>query len=186
MDSNSILNEAQKKMEGVIEALKREFASVRTGRANPALLDRVMVDYYGVPTPLNQLANVSAPEPQLLVLQPYDKTAMADIEKAILKADLGLTPSNDGNVIRIAIPPLTQERRKELAKLVAKEAEDKRVAVRHIRRDANTRIKALEKDGQLPEDESRKLQDDVQKLTDKFIEEIDSILEKKQQELMEI
>ncbi|MCK9221100.1 MAG: ribosome recycling factor [Limnochordia bacterium] len=183
---DSILSETREKMDGVIEALKREFASVRTGRANPSLLDRMMVDYYDVPTPLRQIANVSAPEPQLLVVQPYDKTSISGIEKAILKSDLGLVPSSDGNVIRLAIPPLTEERRKDLAKLVAKEAEDKRVAVRHIRRDANSQIKAAEKDGDLPEDESRKMQDDVQKLTDEYIEKVDELLSKKQQELMEV
>ncbi|HCX69777.1 MAG TPA: ribosome recycling factor, partial [Firmicutes bacterium] len=132
-----VLTESEQRMKGVIEATKRDFTAVRTGRANPGILDRVVVDYYGTPTPLNQMANISSPDPRMLLIQPWDKSQIAAVEKAILKADLGLNPSNDGSAVRLSIPQLTEERRKELVKLVRKETEEKRVAVRNIRRDAN-------------------------------------------------
>jgi len=149
-------------------------------------LDRVQVEYYGVPTPLNQLANITAPEARMLVIQPYDKTAMGEIERAILKADLGLTPANDGNVIRIAIPPLTEERRKDLVKQVKKAAEEAKVAVRNVRRDANDNLKKAEKAGEITEDELRRLTDEVQKLTDEHIQSIDKVADNKEKEIMEV
>lgn len=181
-----ILKETENRMKAVIEATKKDLAAVRTGRANTALLDRVTVDYYGTPTPINQLANISAPEARLLVIQPWDKGVLKDVEKAILKSDLGLVPTNDGAVIRIAIPQLTEERRRELVKLVKKEAEEKRVAVRNIRRDTNEHIKAGEKKGQVSEDDSRRGQEDIQKLTDKYIAEIDRLVEHKEKEILEV
>ena len=184
--TDDIYADAEAKMDKAIAAFQRELSTLRAGRATPSLLDRIEVDYYGVSTPLNQLAGVSAPEPRLLVVQPWDKQAMPEIEKAIMKSDLGLTPSNDGNVIRLTIPELTEERRKELVKYVRKKAEEGRVSVRNIRRDANDEIKKLEKESEISEDESRRSQDRIQDLTDKKIEEIDKLLEDKEQEMMEV
>ncbi|HBR23260.1 MAG TPA: ribosome recycling factor [Firmicutes bacterium] len=183
-----VLTESEQRMKGVIEATKRDFTAVRTGRANPGILDRVVVDYYGTPTPLNQMANISSPDPRMLLIQPWDKSQIAAVEKAILKADLGLNPSNDGSAVRLSIPQLTEERRKELVKLVRKETEEKRVAVRNIRRDANEAIKNLEKGSanDISEDDAKKGLDDVQKLTDQYIKTIDSLLETKEKEIMEI
>lgn len=181
-----ILDQGKARMEEVIVRTKKAFASVRTGRANPALLDRIVVNYYGTPTPLNQMASVTVPEPRMLVITPWDKSAMKDIEKAILTSDLGLVPNNDGSVIRLAIPPLTEERRKELVRLVRKDAEDHRVAVRNIRRDLNEAAKKLEKDGDISEDELRRAQQEIQKLTDRFIEQIDELLKAKEKEIMEV
>ncbi|HBG08650.1 MAG: ribosome recycling factor [Limnochordia bacterium] len=181
-----IMDDGKARMEEVIVRTKKAFASVRTGRANPALLDRIMVSYYGTPTPLNQMASVSVPEPRMLVITPWDKSSIKDIEKAILTSDLGLVPNNDGSVIRLAIPPLTEERRKELVRLVRKDAEDHRVAVRNIRRDLNEAAKKLEKDGEISEDDLRRAQDDIQKLTDRFIEQIDELLKAKEKEIMEV
>lgn len=180
------LKDCESKMQAVIQLTKKEFASIRTGRANPALLDGVMVDYYGTPTPLNQLANITVPESRLLVLQPYDKSAIGNIEKAIVKADLGLNPTNDGNVIRISIPHLTEERRRDLVKVVRKKAEELRVAVRNVRRDTNEILKKMEKDKQISEDELRTALEDVQELTDRYIAEIDELLEHKEQEILEV
>lgn len=181
-----VIQESEAHMKGVIESVKREFAAVRTGRANAAILDRVTVDYYGTPTHLTQLANVSVPEARLLLIQPWDKSIMGAVEKAILKADLGLNPSNDGTVIRLVIPQLTEERRKDLVKVVKKEAEEKRVVIRNLRRDTNEKLKALEKDAKVPEDEVKKGLDDVQKLTDRYIIEIEKLLEHKEKEIMEV
>lgn len=186
MEKDEVLREAERKMKNVIESARRDFAAVRTGRANPALLDRIQVEYYGTMTPLNQLANVSAPEPRLLVIQPWDKNSLKNIEKAILKSELGLTPNSDGSVIRIAIPQLTEERRKELVRLVRREAEEKRVAIRNVRREANDTFKSLQKEGKLSEDESRRAQSEVQDLTDKYIARIDEMLEAKEAEIMEV
>lgn len=183
---NNVLNDMREKMENAIQAFSRNLATVRAGRANPSLLDNVFVDYYGTSTPLNQLATVGAPEARLLVITPYDKTALGDIEKAIQKADLGLSPSNDGNVIRISIPPLTEERRKELVRVVGKFAEESRVQVRNIRREANDQLKEMEKNSELTEDELRKYQNDVQKETDAFIGKIDDMVKNKEQEIMEV
>jgi ribosome recycling factor len=184
--ADQIFVRAKEKMEGALEVAKREFATLRTGRANPGLVERLQIDYYGTPTPLNQLANISTPEPRLLLIAPWDKSSVRDIEKAILKSDLGLTPTNDGQQIRIAIPPLTEERRREMVKLAKKIAEERRVAVRAARRDSNDEIKALEKKGDLPEDDSHRLQDEMQKLTDKYIGQVDGLLERKEKEIMEI
>ncbi|MCR4426799.1 MAG: ribosome recycling factor [Firmicutes bacterium] len=173
-------------MKAVIEATQREFAGVRTGRANPALLDRVVVDYYDTPTPLVQLANVSAPEPRLLVVTPWDRSVLGRIEKAILKADIGLVPTNDGNVIRMTIPHLTEERRRELVKLVRKMAEEMRVAVRNIRRDVMESVKGLEKEGTISEDDLKRAQEEIQKLTDKYVGEIDKLLAAKEVEILQV
>lgn len=173
-------------MQKAISAYQRELATVRAGRANPSLLDKVAVEYYGAQTPLNQIASITVPEARMLVITPYDKTALGDIEKAIQKADLGVTPSNDGNIIRITIPPLTEERRKELAKLVKKYSEDAKVAVRNIRRDANDDLKKLEKNGEMTEDELRSSTEDVQKLTDEYVSKIDEITKDKEKEIMEV
>ena len=181
-----VASEAEDKMKKAMEVLRKDYGSMRAGRATPALLDKVMVDYYGVPTPINQMANVSVPEPRMLVIQPWDKSVMPSIEKAIMKSDLGLTPNNDGTVIRLAIPQLTQERRNELVKSAKKKAEDARVAVRNIRRDANDHLKALQKEKLISEDDDKRAQEDIQKLTDKYVKEIDHILEHKEQEIMEV
>lgn len=181
-----LLKETENHMKGIIEATKKEFQSVRTGRANANILDRVVVEYYGTPTPLTQVAGVSTPDARMLVVQPWDKSILSLIEKAIQKADLGLNPINDGSVIRLPIPQLTEERRKELVKVVKKEAEEKRIVVRNQRRDANDKVKALEKDGKIPEDESKRGLDEIQKLTDKYIQEIDKLLAQKEKEIMEV
>ncbi|MGI6713410.1 MAG: ribosome recycling factor [Bacillota bacterium] len=173
-------------MTRTVEVLKKDFASLRAGRATSALLDKIQADYYGTPTPINQMANITVPEPRLLVIQPWDKSTIPAIEKAILKSDLGLNPSNDGNVIRIAIPQLTEERRKELVKVVKKKAEEARVAVRNVRRDVNDMIKQLEKEHEISEDDSKRGLDEVQKVTDKFIKNVDEVLASKEQEIMEV
>lgn len=183
---NDIMNELRSKMKDAIQAFRRNLATVRAGRANPSLLDNVFVDYYGAPTPLNQLATVTAPEARLLVITPFDKSTIGDIEKAIQKADLGLSPSSDGNVVRISIPTLTEERRKELTRVVGKYAEESRIQIRNIRREANEQIKKLENDSVLTEDESRKAQEDVQNETDKFIAEVDELVKEKEAEIMEV
>ncbi|EKN63914.1 ribosome recycling factor [Schinkia azotoformans] len=182
----TVIKNTKEKMNKAIQAFKRELATVRAGRANPSLLDRVSVNYYGAPTPLNQLSSITVPEARLLVIQPYDKSVLNDIEKAILKADLGLNPSNDGTIIRIAIPALTEERRKSLAKDVKAMAEDAKIAIRNVRRDANDDLKKLEKDGQITEDELRSFSDDVQKETDNHVKEIDNITKEKEKEIMEV
>lgn len=169
-----------------VEALKRDYASLRAGRATPALLDRVSVDYYGTPTPVNQVANVSVPEPRMITIQPWDKSMLSDIERAIQKSDLGLNPNSDGAVIRLSIPQLTQERRVELVKTVHKKAEEAKVAVRNIRRDANDAIKKLEKDKLVAEDESKKALDDMQKKIDGYIKEVDQVMAAKEKEIMEV
>ncbi|GAK02027.1 ribosome recycling factor [Geomicrobium sp. JCM 19037] len=184
--SSEVMQDAKTRMQKAVDALHRELATLRAGRANPALLDKVLVSYYGMDTPLNQIATVSVPEGRLLVVSPFDKSSIAEIEKAIQKADLGLTPNNDGSVIRITIPALTEERRKELAKLVRKYAEDARVSVRNIRRDGNDQLKKQEKDGDITEDESRRAQDDVQKLTNDFVKAVDEAAEAKEEEIMEV
>lgn len=184
--STSVLQDAEQRMTKGIEALNRELAKLRAGRANPALLDRVTVEYYGAETALNQLATISVPEARLLVVQPFDKSSIGDIERAILKSDLGLTPSNDGTIIRISIPPLTEERRKDLVKIVKKSAEEAKVAIRNVRRDVNDDLKKLQKDGEMTEDELRRSTDEVQKLTDKFIDKVDAAADNKEKEIMEV
>lgn len=183
---NDVLNEAEDKMKKTIEVLRKDLGSVRAGRANPAMLEKISVDYYGTPTPVNQLANVSVPEPRMLIIQPWDKSSIKDIEKAILKSDLGITPSNDGVVIRLMIPQLTADRRTEIAKTVKKKAEEARVAVRNVRRELIDDIKQIEKDKLASEDDAKKGQEKAQKLTDKYIKEIDDLLEKKEKEIMEV
>lgn len=185
MPKQAIAN-AKERMTKAIQAYTRELASIRAGRASASLLDRIQVDYYGAPTPVNQLAGISVPEARLLVIQPYDKSILGEIEKAILKSDLGLNPSNDGSIIRLAIPQLTEERRKELAKQVKKEAEEAKVAVRNIRRDGNEDLKKLEKNGEITEDDLRGYSDDIQKMTDEHIAKIDQITKEKEKELLEV
>lgn len=184
--AKAILDQAKDKMDKSISAYTRELASIRAGRANASLLDRISVDYYGAPTPINQLAGVSVPEARLLVVTPYDKTILGEIEKAILKSDLGITPTNDGNVIRLAIPALTEERRKELVKVVKKEAEEAKIAIRNVRRDANDDLKKLEKNGEITEDNLRGYNDDIQKLTDDFIAKIDDLAKEKETEILSV
>lgn len=176
----------EERMKKTVESLKREYASLRAGRATPALLDRIMVDYYGTPTPVNQVANVSVPEPRMITIQPWDKGMLQDIEKAIMKSDLGLNPNSDGATIRLAIPQLTQERRAELAKSIHKKAEEAKVSTRNIRRDANDAMKKLEKDKAITEDELKKSQDDMQKLVDQYVKEIDRVMTAKEKEIMEV
>ncbi|MEK3786621.1 MULTISPECIES: ribosome recycling factor [Paenibacillus] len=181
----AIKKNAEERMDKAIQALKRDLATLRAGRATPSLLDRIQVEYYGAPTPVNQLANINTPDSRTLMIQPWDKSSLADIERAIQKSDLGLTPSNDGNQIRLSIPALTEERRVELVKMTKKFGEEAKVAVRNIRRDANDDIKKLEKTD-ISEDESRRHQDDIQKATDKFIAEVDKVLAAKEKEIMEV
>ena len=181
-----ILSAQEQRMKKSIDSLKQEYGSLRAGRAMPSLLDKVMVDYYGTPTPVNQVAKVSVPEPRMITIQPWEKTLLKDIEKAIMKSELGLSPNNDGTTIRLAIPQLTQERRKELVKTVNKKAEDTKVAVRNVRRDGNEAIKKLEKSKEITEDESKKGQEDMQKLVDKYIKLIDSTKAAKEKEVMEV
>lgn len=184
--SASELKEMEQKMDQAVQAFSKNLASVRAGRANPSILDSVFVDYYGASTPLNQLATVGAPEARLLTITPYDKTVLGDIEKAIQKADLGLSPSSDGNIIRINIPALTQERRKDLVKVVGKYAEESRVQIRNIRRDTNDLLKKMEKNGDLTEDDLRGFQDDVQTSTNDYINKIDQLVKNKENEIMEV
>ncbi len=182
---DDIYQDTRESMEKTITSLNKELNRVRTGRANLSLLDGIRVDYYGTLTPLNQMASLSVPESRLITIQPWDATVIKEIEKAILKSDLGLTPSNDGKIIRIAIPPLTEERRKQLAKSVHKTCEDHKVAIRNLRRDANEMLKGLKKDGDISEDDAFRGQDQVQKITDEFIAQIDSIYKDKEKEILE-
>ena len=181
---SDLLTEAEHKMELATEHVASEFSTVRTGRANPQLLQRITVEYYGSPTPLQQLASISVPEPRLLVVQPFDKSTVSDIDKALQTSDLGLNPSNDGNVIRIAFPPLTEERRKDLIKVVRNMAEEGRVAVRNIRRHSKTDMEALH--GEISDDDIRRGEDELQKLTDRFVNSIDRLLSHKEEELLEV
>src|SRR5438270_3221489 len=183
MSEKDVIKESRPRMEAVIEDVRRKLATVRTGRAAVSLLDTVMVEYYGTPTPLNQMASVHAPEPQLLTVQPWDQSQVGAVEKAIRASDLGLNPSNDGKLVRIPIPPLTEERRKQLAKQVHEIAEDHRTAVRNIRRDANERLKKMLKDKQISEDAERDGLDEVQKLTNTYIAKIDELTKSKEHEL---
>lgn len=180
-----VLKETEERMHKGVDSLRKEFGTIRAGRANPSILDKVSVDYYGTPTPVNQLANISVPEPRLMLIQPWDKSSLPAIEKAILKSDLGFNPSSDGTVIRIIIPQLTAERRIELVKTVKKKAEEARVAIRNIRRDINEQLKKMGKE-HASEDDIKRAQDKVQKMTDKFIKEIDSVTEIKEKEITEV
>lgn len=182
----TVLNMAEEKMNKSIDALEREFSSIRAGRANPAILDRISVDYYGVPTPINQMAAISVPEARILQIQPWDKSTLKDIEKAILIADIGINPANDGNIIRLNFPPLTEERRKELVKEVKKVSEDGKVAIRSIRRDALEKLKALKKEGTITEDDLSNGEKKIQTLTDNFCKVNDERTASKEKEIMEI
>ncbi|GIN57799.1 ribosome recycling factor [Lederbergia ruris] len=184
--ANQVISSTKDKMEKSIQAYRRDLSSIRAGRASASLLDKISVDYYGAPTPINQMASISVPEARMLVIQPYDKTIIGDIEKAILKSDLGLNPANDGSLIRLTIPQLTEERRKELVKLVKKESENAKIVIRNIRRDGNEDLKKLEKSGDITEDELRGYTDDIQKLTDEYINQIDTITKEKEQEVLEV
>ena len=183
---DEILMQAEERMEKALSSLHDNFSSVRTGRANAMVLDRIKVDYYGVPTPINQMAGVKTPEAHLLVIEPWDKGVLRAIEQAILESDLGVTPNNDGNVIRLPFPSLTEERRRDLVKQCKAFAEEARVAVRNARRDANTAVEKAVKNDNLPEDESKRAEAEIQKMTDKFVAEIDEVLKKKEAEVMEI
>ena len=184
--NDAVFTQLQKEMDGSVSALRKELTKVRTGRASTSLLDHVSVDYYGATTPLNQLATLSAPEPRLLVIQPFDRSAMGEIEKAILKSDLGLTPNNDGKIIRIPIPALTEERRKDLVKHVKKVAEEFRVSLRNHRRLAIEHLKEAEKKKEITADDAKHGQERIQKITDEFIGRIDKILKSKEEEVMEV
>lgn len=177
---------ATERMSRTVDVLKKELAAIRTGRASLALLDGIMVNYYDTPTPLQQLASLSIPESRQIAIQPWDQKIIPEIEKAILKSDLGLTPMNDGKMIRMNIPPLTEERRKQLVKTVRKKAEEAKVAIRNIRRDANEELKKLEKEKHISEDIVKKAQDEIQKLTDSFVSKVDEVLTNKEREIMEV
>jgi len=181
-----ILKKTRDRMGKTVEATRAELAGIRSGRASAALVENVRVDYYGAETPLNQFASIAVPEPRLLVITPWDKTQIESIEKALLKADLGLTPNNDGNVIRLPVPALNEERRKELVKRVKRIAEEGKVALRNIRRDANEATKKAKKSGEESEDEAHRDREDIQKITDEFSEKIDELAEKKEEEIMEV
>ena len=181
-----LVKETEARMEKAVEVLREDLQSIRTGRASPALVEKLLIDYYGVPTPLQQLAAISAPEPRLLTIRPWDASLAPQIEKAILKSDLGLTPSNDGKIIRLAIPKLTEERRRELVKIVARRVEEGRVAVRNLRREAIEDLREMEKEGMISEDELYKGRDEIQELTDRYIKKVDEIGAAKEAEIMEV
>lgn len=181
-----LLDDAKERMDSRVEATRAQFSTVRTGRASPQLLDRVQVDYYGARTPLRQLANISASEARLLTVTPYDKSSVKAIEKAIMESDVGLTPGNDGNVIRLAIPELTEERRKELVKVVRNIAEDGRIAVRNVRRDVMHDLRELKEEGEVGSDDEHRAESELQQLTDGHVKEIDSILAGKEEEILEV
>ena len=181
-----VIADAKVRMQKAIEATKHEFASLRTGRASPALLEQIHVDYYGTPTSINQLATITVPEPRLLVIQPWDKKSVKDVERAILKSELGLVPSSDGVHVRVPIPSLTEERRKELVKVAHRHAEEGRVAVRNIRREAKEMIEEFEESGEVSEDDAKRGLEDLQKLTDKAIADVDALLAVKDKEIMEV
>lgn len=184
--ADAVMNEAKDKMKKAQEVLQRQLGQIRAGRANASLLDRISVDYYGVPTPVNQMASITIPEARVLMVTPFDKNMINDVEKAILASDIGLNPANDGNVIRLVIPQLTEERRKELAKEVKKESEGAKIAVRNIRRDAMDEYKKQQKNGDLTEDDLRNMEKDIQALTDDNIKAIDGIVAEKEKELLEV
>jgi len=183
---NQIITDLSERMEKAIQSLRRDLATIRTGRANATLLDTISVEYYGVVTPLNQVANISTPDVRTLSIQPWDKSTLGEIEKAILRSDLGLTPSNDGTLIRLNIPMLTEDRRKELTKIAKRMGEDAKVAVRNIRRDVNEDLKRQEKDKLVSEDDSHRMLEEIQKSTDKFVLEIDEVVAHKEKEIMEV
>jgi ribosome recycling factor len=182
----SVREETEEKMEKSLDSVKRNFGTVRTGRANPSMLDRIVVEYYGAPTPLAQIANVTTPEATMLVIQPYDISAIPDIERAIMGSDLDITPNNDGKVIRLQVPPLTAERRKEMTKVTSKMGEEGKVAVRNVRRDALKKVEKLEKDGVIGEDGKKDLESEVQKMTDDYVKQIDALIKAKSDELTKV
>lgn len=184
--SDAILKDAKNRMQKSIESLQRELAGIRTGHANASLLERVTVDYYGAPTPVNQLATIAVPEARMLTVTPYDKNSVDDVLKAIQQADLGINPTSDGTMIRITVPQLTEERRKEFVKDARKEGEEAKVSVRNIRREANDKLKKIEKDGEISEDELRSYTEDVQKLTDDSIKKIDTLCDEKEKDILEV
>lgn len=186
MTVDEMLSNGKEKMEKAVASLKKEFGSIRTGRANPLILDKVVVDYYGVPTPLRQMSQVNVQDGQTLVIAPYDKSILKEIEKAMIKAELGITPNSDGIVIRLAFPPLTEDRRKEICKDVKKTAEEAKVAVRNIRRDMTDDLKKLEKEDNLPEDAVKDTQEQIQKITDKYVKTIDELASEKEKEVMTV
>lgn len=181
-----ILSDVDSRMQKSLEALRRELNTVRTGRANPSLVENVLVDYYGVPTPLNQVASISVPEARVLMIQPWDKQSLKDVEKGVLRSDMGLVPNNDGSVIRINIPALTEERRRELVRLVGKKAEDSNVALRNVRRDGVEQCRKLERDKEISQDENRRAQDRLQQITDAYIDQVSGIRNEKETEVMEV
>ena len=180
------INNTEVKMQKSIDALANEYASIRAGRANPAILDKIKVEYYGTPTPIAQLGNISVPEARTLLIQPWDASILSEIEKSIQKSELGINPSNDGKAVRINFPPLTEERRKALCKDVSRIAEDSKVAIRSIRRDAMDKIKNMKKNSEITEDDQKNAETKIQKITDEFIKEIDTVSDKKEKEIMEI
>lgn len=184
--TKEILQQLEDKMKKTVDLMARDLTTLRAGRATPALLDKIFIDYYGTPTPINQVATISVPEPRLLVIQPWERSLVVQIEKAILKSDLGVTPSSDGYLIRIAIPSLTQEKRKDLVKVIQKKAEEVRVIVRNLRRDGNDQVRAVEKKGDISEDEAKRSLEDIQKKTDKYIKQVDQVADAKQKEIMEL
>jgi len=183
---DDVLADAKDRMGKAVEALRKELATIRTGRAHPGLIEHLRVDYYGAPTPLNQLATINVPEPRLLTIQPWDQQSLGAIEKAILKSDLGLNPSNDGSIIRLVIPQLTEERRKELAKVVRKKVEEGRVAVRNVRRDRHDELRRLQREKEISEDAQYLAQEELQKLTDGFIQEVERVGEEKEADLLAV
>lgn len=186
MEIEEIMMEVEMKMEGAVESLIESLQTLRTGRANPMIVDKIRVDCYGAPTPIKGVATLSVPEPRVLVIQPWDKSMIAPIEKAIMASDLGIMPINDGQVVRLNMPEMTEDRRKDLVKVAKGRAEDGRVSVRNARRDANTAVKKLEKDKEVTEDDSKRIQKEIQDMTDQFISKIDGILETKEKDIMEV
>lgn len=184
--AQDVLADARERMAKAVEALRRDLATIRTGRAATGLVEHLRVDYYGTPTPLNQIASIAVPEPRVITIQPWDRQAIGAIERAIQKSDLGLNPSNDGTLIRLVLPQLTEQRRKELVKLVHKKVEDGRVAVRNVRRDCLEELRRRQKNKEISEDEERRLQDQLQKLTDRYIGEVDQVGKEKEAELLEV
>ncbi|MGI6188170.1 MAG: ribosome recycling factor [Caldicoprobacteraceae bacterium] len=183
---NELHEQIESRMDKSVQTLKRELARLRAGRANPQILDRIMVDYYGVPTPLNQLGNITVPEARLLVISPWDSKIIPAVEREIMKSDLGITPTNDGKVIRLVFPELTEERRKELVKTVKKMGEETKIAIRNIRREANDQLRKMQKNSEITEDDLRTEENNVQKLTDDFIKKVDEVIKDKENEIMEV
>jgi ribosome recycling factor len=183
---NAVYSDCEKRMKKAVEVLKDEYKTIRAGRATPSLLDKITVEYYGSQVPLKQVSNISAPEARLLVIQPWDKSVISAVEKAIMTSDLGLTPNTDGSIIRLNIPHLTEERRIQLNKLVSQKAEDTKVAVRNVRRDANDEVKLLENESEISEENAKRAYDNIQEMTDEYIKKVDEVLKAKQEEIMEV